>query len=146
MNYISVLCILQLGPKKTVSLNLVMEKWADLALPKEQFDDLVRIGSFGGEVEWNKFFALCASALGEVSLKSIKTNKTITCIFGCQLRFTLVFGQKYPICMLRIIPERSAESFLIHVQILAGQLINSMSVNLNILPNLCSYVLGEKCP
>lgn len=42
-----------------------------MALPKEQFDDLVRIGSFGGEVEWNKFFALCASALGEVRLKSL---------------------------------------------------------------------------
>lgn len=66
-----------------MSLNLVMEKWADLALPKEQFDDLVRIGSFGGEVEWNKFFALCASALGEVRLKSIKTNKTIAFINGC---------------------------------------------------------------
>lgn len=45
---------------------MVEEKWTDLALPKEQFDDLVRIGSFGGDVEWNKFFALCASALGEV--------------------------------------------------------------------------------
>lgn len=63
----------QLGPKKTVSLNLVMEKWADLALPKEQFDDLVRIGSFGGEVEWNKFFALCASALGENITDAMKT-------------------------------------------------------------------------
>jgi hypothetical protein len=47
---------------------MVEEKWLDLALPKEQFDDLVRIGSFGGDVEWNKFFALCASALGEVNL------------------------------------------------------------------------------
>lgn len=69
-----------------------MEKWADLALPKEQFDDLVRIGSFGGEVEWNKFFALCASALGEVSLKSIKTNKTIACILGASLDLCSVFG------------------------------------------------------
>ena len=38
-----------------------------MALPKEQFDDLVRIGSFGGDVEWNKFFGLACSALGEVS-------------------------------------------------------------------------------
>lgn len=56
----------QLGPKKQVPLSLIEEKWNDLALPKEQFDDMVRIGSFGGDVEWNKFFALCASTLGEV--------------------------------------------------------------------------------
>lgn len=49
-------------------LSLIEEKWADLALPKEQFDDLVRIGSFGGEIEWNKFFALACSAVAEVSL------------------------------------------------------------------------------
>ncbi len=58
----------QLGPKKNVSLALVEEKWRDLALPKEQFDELVRVGSFGGEVEWLKFFALACSALGEVGL------------------------------------------------------------------------------
>lgn len=55
----------QLGPKKTVVLSLIEEKWTDVALPKEQFDDLVRIGSFGGDVEWNKFFALACSALAE---------------------------------------------------------------------------------
>ncbi|KAK7099159.1 ropporin-1-like protein [Littorina saxatilis] len=55
----------QLGPKKTVGLNLIEEKWLDLALPKEQFDDLVRVGSFSGQVEWNRFFALAASALGD---------------------------------------------------------------------------------
>ena len=57
----------QLGPKKTVPLSTIEEKWMDVALPKEQFDDLVRIGSFGGDVEWNKFFALACSALAEVS-------------------------------------------------------------------------------
>lgn len=51
-----------------MSLSLIEEKWADLALPKEQFDDLVRIGSFGGEIEWNKFFALACSAVAEVSI------------------------------------------------------------------------------
>lgn len=105
MNYIFVLCIFQFGLKKIVLLNLVMEKWADLVFLKEQFDDLVRIGSFGGEVEWNKFFVLCVFVFGEVSLKSIKINKIIVCIFGCQFRFTLDFGQKYLICMFRIILE-----------------------------------------
>lgn len=56
---------------------MVEEKWLDLALPKEQFDDLVRIGSFGGDVEWNKFFALCASALGEVNLCKLIFSNTI---------------------------------------------------------------------
>lgn len=55
----------QLGPKKTVALTVIEEKWLDLALPKEQFDDLVRVGSFSGQVEWNRFFSLAASALGE---------------------------------------------------------------------------------
>ena len=58
----------QLGPKKTVALSAIEEKWLDLALPKEQFDDLVRVGSFSGQVEWNRFFALAASALGDVSV------------------------------------------------------------------------------
>ncbi len=57
---------LQMGPKKVVPVELIQEKWSDVALPKEQFDDFVRIGNFGGDVEWNKFFALAASALGEV--------------------------------------------------------------------------------
>lgn len=47
---------------------MIEEKWTDLALPKEQFDDLVRIGSFGGDVEWNKFFALACSAVAEVKI------------------------------------------------------------------------------
>merc|ERR1711893_4544 len=48
----------QLGPKKTVPLAMIEEKWRDLALPKEQFDELVRIGSFGGDsIEWLKFFS-----------------------------------------------------------------------------------------
>jgi len=55
----------QLGPKKTVGLSMIEEKWLDLALPKEQFDDLTRVGSFSGQVEWNRFFALAASALGD---------------------------------------------------------------------------------
>ena len=61
----------QLGPKKTVALNAIEEKWLDLALPKEQFDDLVRVGSFSGQVEWNRFFALAASALGDVSVLAL---------------------------------------------------------------------------
>jgi len=63
----------QLGPKKTAPLSTIEEKWCDLALPKEQFDDLVRIGSFGGDVEWNKFFALACSAVAENITQAMKT-------------------------------------------------------------------------
>ncbi|ESO83256.1 hypothetical protein LOTGIDRAFT_204839 [Lottia gigantea] len=62
----------QLGPKKTIPLSTVEEKWLDLALPKEQFDDIVRIGSFGGEIEWNKFLAIATSALAEGMAQSMK--------------------------------------------------------------------------
>ena len=54
---------------------MVEEKWTDVALPKEQFDDLVRIGSFGGDIEWNKFFALACSALAEVRSIFTKFNR-----------------------------------------------------------------------
>ena len=59
--------LFQLGPRKTVPLSVIEEKWSDLSLPKEQFDELVRIGSFSGSnVEWLKFFALGCSSLGGV--------------------------------------------------------------------------------
>ena len=74
---------LQLGPKKTVSLSLIEERWTDVALPKEQFDELVRIGSFGGDVEWFKFFALASSALGEVSTHIVHT--TVACIIRTKI-------------------------------------------------------------
>lgn len=63
----------QLGPKKVVPLAVIQEKWLDLALPKEQFDELVRIGSFGGDTEWLKFFALACSSLGESINDAMKT-------------------------------------------------------------------------
>jgi len=63
----------QLGPKKVVNLVVIEEKWTDLALPKEQFDELVRIGNFTGDVEWLKFFALACSALGESITDAMKT-------------------------------------------------------------------------
>ena len=57
----------QLGPKKKAPVHVIQDKWQDLSLPKEQFDELVRIGGFAGEVEWLRFFALACSSLGEVN-------------------------------------------------------------------------------
>lgn len=62
---------------------MIEEKWKDLALPKEQFDELVRIGSFGGDTEWLKFFALAASNLGEVRMfKKFHTYLKMTFSLG----------------------------------------------------------------
>ncbi|BFZ16083.1 hypothetical protein BsWGS_19122 [Bradybaena similaris] len=55
----------QLNLKVVVSMKLVQEKWLDLGLPKEQFDDIVKVGSFGQTFEWKKFLALAASVLGD---------------------------------------------------------------------------------
>lgn len=55
----------QLGSKKVVHVSLIEEKWHDLALPKELFDELLHIGNLTGEVEWLKLFALGCSSLAE---------------------------------------------------------------------------------
>jgi len=62
----------QLGPKRVVPLTVVEDKWRDLALPKETFDELCRIGDFTGQVEWLKFFALACSSLSHDITSSMK--------------------------------------------------------------------------
>jgi len=49
-----------------VSVKAIEEKWHDLALPKELFDELLRIGNLTGDIEWLKFFAIACSSLVEV--------------------------------------------------------------------------------
>jgi len=51
-----------------VPVTSVEEKWHDLALPKELFDEILRIGNLTGEIEWLKFFAIACSSLVEVCL------------------------------------------------------------------------------
>lgn len=63
----------QLGPKKTVPLSLIEEKWKDLALPKELFDDLVRTGNLTGDVQWLHFFVLACSSLAKDITGALKT-------------------------------------------------------------------------
>lgn len=55
----------QLGSKKVMSVSVIESKWHDLALPKELFDELLRIGNLNGEIEWLKFFAIACSSLAE---------------------------------------------------------------------------------
>jgi hypothetical protein len=54
-----------LGSRKVIPVSQIESKWKDLALPKELFDELIRIGNLTGDVEWLKFFALGCSSLSE---------------------------------------------------------------------------------
>jgi len=62
----------QLGPKRVVNLTLVEDRWNDLSLPKEVFDDIVRIGDLTGDVKWVYFLALAASSLSADLISSMK--------------------------------------------------------------------------
>jgi len=62
----------QLGPKRVVPLTVIEDKWRDLALPKETFDEFCRVGDFTGQVEWLTFFALAASSLSTDITSSMK--------------------------------------------------------------------------
>ncbi len=58
----------QLGPKRVMPLNVIEEKWNAIALPVERFQEMVRIGSFAGEVEWLKFLSVAACTLCMLSI------------------------------------------------------------------------------
>jgi len=58
-----------------VNVTVVEEKWHDLALPKELFDELLRIGNLNGEIEWLKFFAIALSSLAEVCPFAVWLNR-----------------------------------------------------------------------
>jgi len=62
----------QLGPKRVVSLEMIEDRWNDLSLPKEIFDDIVRIGDLTGDVKWVYFLALAASSLSPDLTSSLK--------------------------------------------------------------------------
>ncbi|CAH8551948.1 unnamed protein product [Heterobilharzia americana] len=53
----------QLASMKTVPLSIVEEKWKDLSLPIERFQEICRIGNFVNFCEWRWFLALAASDL-----------------------------------------------------------------------------------
>ncbi|CAH8578881.1 unnamed protein product [Heterobilharzia americana] len=53
----------QLASMKSVPLSVVEEKWKDLSLPIERFQEICRIGNFVNFCEWRWFLALAASDL-----------------------------------------------------------------------------------
>ena len=65
----------QLSGNNEVTAEIIEEKWKELSLPKEQLDELLKIGDLHGSFKWEKFLALAASALAEV-------NHLYFCIFN----------------------------------------------------------------
>ncbi|KAL6455923.1 hypothetical protein MHYP_G00357740 [Metynnis hypsauchen] len=54
----------QLSMKSTVSKKEVRSAWKRLGLPDELLKYIYKVGCFGAELDWIKFFALCCSYLG----------------------------------------------------------------------------------
>ena len=52
----------QLGSNELLTSDEILEKWLQLALPKEQFDELLRLGGFKDKVKvrWVGLFASCS--------------------------------------------------------------------------------------
>lgn len=62
----------QLSSRKDVTPLEIEEKWNNLSLPKEQLDELLKLGDLRGLFQWEKFLALAASALAESIQTAIK--------------------------------------------------------------------------
>jgi len=67
----------QLSPKGTVPLREIQTKFDELNIPREQYDDIVQIGTFNGDVQWDCFLAIAVSKLAK--------NITDTLIKICEL-------------------------------------------------------------
>lgn len=67
----------QISPKGSVPLSEIQEKFDNLNIPREQFDDIVQIGSFNGEVQWDSFLAIAVSKIAK--------NMTDTLMKVCEL-------------------------------------------------------------
>ncbi|GAA55756.1 ropporin-1-like protein [Clonorchis sinensis] len=62
----------QLAALKTIPVTLIEEKWKDLSLPMERFQELCRIGNFVGTCEWRHFLAVAASDLCATLAETLK--------------------------------------------------------------------------
>ncbi|VDQ12088.1 unnamed protein product [Trichobilharzia regenti] len=67
----------QLASMKIVPLPVVEEKWRDLSLPVERFQEICRIGNFVNSCEWRWFLAIAASDLCAVSIHIFSFQKYV---------------------------------------------------------------------
>ncbi len=84
----------QLSPKGTLPLREIQNKFDDLHIPREQYDDIVQIGTFNNDVQWDHFLAIAVSKLAkvcflylrnEIELNFSYQNITDTLIKLCEL-------------------------------------------------------------
>lgn len=68
INFNILIILLKFSPKGILSLNEIKSKFDDLNIPREQFDDIVQIGTFNNEVQWENFFTIAVSKLSKVKL------------------------------------------------------------------------------
>jgi hypothetical protein len=47
-------------------LSEIQEKFDHLNIPREQFDDIVQIGTFNANVKWENFLAITVSKISKV--------------------------------------------------------------------------------
>lgn len=62
----------QLGPKILCPVDSIRTKWLNLTLSPEQFDKIVEIGKFEGNIHWLQFFALGCSSLSANLVETMK--------------------------------------------------------------------------
>ncbi len=61
------LIVFQLSPKGELTLSEIQEKFDHLNIPREQFDDIVQIGTFNFDVHWENFLAVAVSKISKVN-------------------------------------------------------------------------------
>ncbi|CAF3541151.1 unnamed protein product [Rotaria socialis] len=67
----------QLSPKGTLPLVDIRKKFDDVNIPREQYDEIVQIGSFNVDAQWDHFLAIAVSKVAK--------NMTDTLIKICEL-------------------------------------------------------------
>ncbi|XP_064419312.1 ropporin-1-like [Latimeria chalumnae] len=55
---------LQIDKNYIITAAALEDKWKELKLPEETFDNIMTVGGFGEEIDWLKFLALACSSLG----------------------------------------------------------------------------------
>jgi hypothetical protein len=73
----------QLSPKGTLSLREIQHKFDDLHIPREQYDDIVQIGTFNNDVQWDHFLAIAVSKLAKVNFEFFRMKSKLIIYFFC---------------------------------------------------------------
>lgn len=53
-----------------MTLNEIREKFDDLNIPREQFDDIMQIGAFSYKASWDHVLAIAVSKISQVNSSS----------------------------------------------------------------------------